>query len=197
MSRFVDECRKEWRRLGVPEAAAEEMAADLAADLAEAEAEGAAPEQVLGNGVFDARAFAASWARARGVAGPGRHRLLAAGRSPWILVAGAVAALFMTVVGLALVLGGHASMSVGAVRRSVLPLPAPFLSPRPFIQVAPGPLGRAVFLTDRPVHIVGWVLLAVGVAGLGLAVWLWRRWRPWSSRRRHGPDDSVALPSYL
>lgn len=62
MSRFVDECRKEWHRLGVPEAVSNEMAADLDADLAEAEAEGASPEHVLGNGVFDAHSFAASWA---------------------------------------------------------------------------------------------------------------------------------------
>ena len=62
MSSFVDECRKEWSRLGVPEAEANEMATDLEADLAEAKAEGVSPEEVLGNGYFDPRSFAASWA---------------------------------------------------------------------------------------------------------------------------------------
>ena len=53
MSGFVDECRREWKRLGVPEAVANEMAADLAADLDEAAAEGVSGEEVLGNGYFD------------------------------------------------------------------------------------------------------------------------------------------------
>lgn len=50
MSEFVENCRREWKRLGVPAAVSDEMAADLAADLAEAEAEGVGPEKVLGNG---------------------------------------------------------------------------------------------------------------------------------------------------
>ena len=33
MSQFVEECRREWKRLGVPDPVANEMAADLAADL--------------------------------------------------------------------------------------------------------------------------------------------------------------------
>ena len=67
MSVFVDHCRREWDRLGVPAAFANEMAADLEADLAEARADGVSPEEVLGNGYFDAECFAASWAIARGV----------------------------------------------------------------------------------------------------------------------------------
>ena len=57
MSRFVDDCRKEWGRLGVPEVEANEMAADLEADLAEARADGVSPEEVLGNGYFDAKSL--------------------------------------------------------------------------------------------------------------------------------------------
>ena len=49
MSEFVDECRREWRRLGVPDPIANEMAADLTADIDEAEAEGGSAEDVLGN----------------------------------------------------------------------------------------------------------------------------------------------------
>ena len=67
MSEFVEECRQEWRRLGVADAVANEMAADLTADLQEAEADGASAEEVLGSGAFDPRAFAASWAAERGV----------------------------------------------------------------------------------------------------------------------------------
>ncbi len=62
MNEFVDECRREWRRLGVPDPVANEMAADLTADLEEAEAEGGSPEDVLGNSAFDPRRFAAAWA---------------------------------------------------------------------------------------------------------------------------------------
>lgn len=67
MSEFVEECRREWKRLGVPEPVANEMAADLAADLREADAEGVSPEEVLGTSAFDPQSFAASWAAERGV----------------------------------------------------------------------------------------------------------------------------------
>ena len=67
MSEFVEECRREWRRLGVPDPIANEMAADLSADIEEAESEGGSAEDVLGNSAFDPRRFAGSWAMARGV----------------------------------------------------------------------------------------------------------------------------------
>jgi hypothetical protein len=70
VSDFVEECRREWKRLRVPAGPAEEMADDLAADLHEAEAEGAFPEEVLGNGAADPRAFAEAWARERGLVRP-------------------------------------------------------------------------------------------------------------------------------
>ena len=50
MNQLVEECRSEWKRLGVPDPAADEMAAELAADLADAQAEGASVEDVLGIG---------------------------------------------------------------------------------------------------------------------------------------------------
>src|SRR6266536_926983 len=71
---FVEQCRREWKRLRVPDPVANEMAADLAADLKEAEAEGASPEEVLGSGAFDPRSFAASWATERGVSRPSPSR---------------------------------------------------------------------------------------------------------------------------
>ena len=76
---------REWRRLGVPDPLAEEMAADLAADIKEAEAEGMPAEEYLGSSFFDPRSFAASWAGERGVI-PAPHQAkgtAAADRAPW------------------------------------------------------------------------------------------------------------------
>ena len=69
MNEFVEECRREWRRLRVPDPVADEMAVELTADLAEAETEGASTEDVLGGAASDPRAFAAAWATERGVIG--------------------------------------------------------------------------------------------------------------------------------
>ena len=65
MTAFVQECRQEWKRLGVPDLLAEEMATDLEADLAEAEADGVSAAEILGDS--DPRRFAATWARERGL----------------------------------------------------------------------------------------------------------------------------------
>jgi len=65
MTAFVEECRQEWRRLGVPDLLAGEMATELEADLAEAEAEGVSAAEVLG--ASDPRRFAETWARERGL----------------------------------------------------------------------------------------------------------------------------------
>jgi hypothetical protein len=65
MSPFVEECRREWRRLGVPELLAEEMATELESDLAEAEADGVSAAEMLGES--DPRLFARTWAVERGL----------------------------------------------------------------------------------------------------------------------------------
>jgi hypothetical protein len=70
VSEFIEECRREWKRLRVPDPIADEMAAEFAADLQEAETEGVPPEVVLGPSASDPRAFAASWAAERGVTRP-------------------------------------------------------------------------------------------------------------------------------
>ena len=44
MSEFVEECRREWQLLGVPDPIASEMAVDLTIDIEEAEAEGGSAE---------------------------------------------------------------------------------------------------------------------------------------------------------
>lgn len=65
MPAFIEECRYEWKRLGVPDSLADEMAAELEADLAEAEADGVSAAEMLGES--DPRRFAATWARERGL----------------------------------------------------------------------------------------------------------------------------------
>ena len=63
MNDFVNECRREWKRLGVSRKAADEMAAELAADLAEAES----TDDLLGGHASDPRSLARAWAVERGV----------------------------------------------------------------------------------------------------------------------------------
>ncbi|MFZ0343502.1 MAG: PASTA domain-containing protein [Gaiellaceae bacterium] len=65
MTAYVEECRQEWRRLGVPELLAEEMATELESDLAEAQADGVSATEILGES--DPRRFAATWASERGL----------------------------------------------------------------------------------------------------------------------------------
>jgi hypothetical protein len=98
MRTFVEECRREWKRLDVPDAVADEMAADLEADLAEAEADGVPADELLGSGASAPRAFAAEWAAARGVvrtSGVRRGSTLRAVTAAFVVVAivGAVLAI--------------------------------------------------------------------------------------------------------
>lgn len=197
MSQFVEQCRKEWKRLGVPPAVAEEMAIDLEADLAEAAGEGASAEQVLGNGAFDARTFAASWASARGLVRPGA-RILTGTAQLWGLLASTAASVLMILVGLAALATGSADVfAVAAVRRSVsLPFPGSLGGARRFTDVGPGP--GQVFASHGPLHLGGFFLLAAGLIGLGVSIYLWWRWKPLSAaRHRYHSDDGVSLPSYL
>src|SRR6516165_8945311 len=105
MSSFVDECRKEWSRLGVPEAEANEMAGDLEADLAEAKAEGVSPEEVLGNGYFNPKSFAASWAASRGFVRPTRPARGTIQVRTLVLALGALVAAAFVALGLAFLFG--------------------------------------------------------------------------------------------
>jgi hypothetical protein len=125
---FVKKCRREWKRLRVPDAVANEMAADLEADLKEAEAEGASPEEVLGTAVFDPPAFAASWAAERGVipsppvSKPGLN-----GRTPFV-IAGVTLAL-IAALGAGMVVASHGSTRLEAIAADGpavgFPVPAP------------------------------------------------------------------------
>lgn len=105
MSDFVEQCRAEWTRLGVPEPVAEEMAADLTSDLAEGEAEGVSAPDLIGPAFSDPASFAASWAAERGVIpepAPQRTRR----RRPRFLVAfTALAAIMLLIAALLLATG--------------------------------------------------------------------------------------------
>ena len=118
MSDFVEECRREWRRLGVPDRVANEMADDLRADLEEAAAEGATPEDVLGSGAFDPRAFATAWAAERGIVGQ-RVPSPRIGRRPAGLPAAIAALALIAIIGAVLVISDRGSGD--ATRRLLVP----------------------------------------------------------------------------
>jgi hypothetical protein len=192
MSSFVDECRKEWSRLGVPEAVANEMAADLQADLAEAEADGLSPEAVLGNGFFDPKSFAASWATARGVVNPRPPARASDRLRSWNLIAGGlicVTAAFIAFVGFAILVGHSVRRSVSVVAPALRPdfkrpIPGAFVGPQRVLTAHAGPALAAV----------GGLLIVAGLAVLGVTLWLWRR----STRKRSSAfDHDVGLPSYF
>ena len=85
MTAFVEECRQEWKRLGVPDSLAQEMATELESDLAEAEADGVSAVELLGES--DPRRFAATWARERGLVSEPAPQARRRRVWPWILVA--------------------------------------------------------------------------------------------------------------
>ena len=178
MNQFVDECRREWKRLNVPDAVANEMAAELEADLHDAEADGLSPEEVLGDGVFDPQSFAARWAAERGVIPPPAppearsHRTLVAA----VIGALAVVALFTGIA----VLTARATKQVTiaypfrvAVHRLVLPGTKPPL-PRVFFPPA-RPIPAGLVRSGLDLQPVGWILVAIGLAGIAASILLSRR----------------------
>jgi hypothetical protein len=170
MSDFVQQCRREWKRLGVPDPLAEEMATDLASDLSEAEAEGVSAEELLGTGAFDPRSFAASWAVERGII-PAPSSRGNTRRRPLVLVAfTAVAAIALIIAALLLVTGEpKVSLVASRAARSHVPLPPAGSLPRP------GP-DRVLTHASAPVE---WILLMLAIVALGFAAWLWARWARW------------------
>ena len=168
MSDFVVQCRQEWKRLGVPDPLAEEMAADLASDLNEAEAEGVSAEEFLGSTVFDPRSFAASWAAERGVipepSSRGKRR-----RRPLVLVAFTTLAAIALIGAALLLLTGNPQVTLKTA------VPQPHLSSPPAGSVLPpGPGGQV--LNGRNLSApVEWILLLFAIVALGFAAWLWSR----------------------
>jgi hypothetical protein len=154
MTDFVEQCRAEWKRLGVPDPLAEEMAGDLAADLGEAESEGIPAEEFLGSSVFDPSSFAASWAAERGIipvpAGRGNGR-----RRPFVLVAFTALAAIAVVVSALLLATGEPKLSLA--RSGTTPAGA----------------SRSVEHSVSAAAPVEWILLMLAIVALGFAAWLW------------------------
>ncbi|HEY7631805.1 MAG TPA: hypothetical protein VH817_13935 [Thermoleophilaceae bacterium] len=164
MSDFVQQCRREWERLGVPDSVANEMAADLAADLAEAQDEGVSAEEVLGTGVFDARSFALSWAAERGVIPSAPHPQQSASRKPAILVGLAT----FTVIGLigAVLIALRVHESVAVARPTRLRFAPPAQPDAVIVHGAPG-----------AAEAIPWILvLVVALLAAAVVAWLWSRW---------------------
>lgn len=113
MTAFVEECRREWRRLGVPELLAEEMATELESDLAEAQADGVSATEILGES--DPRRFAATWASERGLVPEQMPRKSRKRLWVWIAVA-FVLVFFVLLPALALVGSGGGTVSSGPIR---------------------------------------------------------------------------------
>jgi hypothetical protein len=215
VNEFVEECRSEWKRLGVPDPVANEMAADLTADLEEAEAEGASVQDVLGSGAFDARSFAGAWAAERGVIrrppedghGLPRRSRIAAATAAFAVIA---------VIGAVLVILAAPSAPRLAVASPVGPplrvvlWPAPPPGARGVVVAAdmndvlpplppPGARIVAMDMNDSGVdtRTVGSVLLTVGLAGVVplTMLWLWVGPGRWSRPRTH-IDDRPSGPAY-
>jgi|SRR5580658_6092590 len=196
MSEFVEECRREWRRLGVPDPVANEMAADLAADLDEAAAEGGSPEDVLGNSAFDPRRFAASWAVARGVTSPPSPDRPSV-RRPVVITLTVLLAAIALGAGLVLLIGSPGRSFAFAARR-IIAVPGRFrlFAPGRSQIELPGPPGPIVGtqIAGVDVHPLALVLLVVGVVGLAVLALLYLS--PWSGLRRGRRDAGPRTPSW-
>jgi hypothetical protein len=193
---FVEECRREWKRLRVPDPVANEMAADLEADLAEAEAEGASAEEVLGSGAFDPHSFAAAWAAERGVIQVPPPDGQTRPRRSRSAVATAVFAV-IAIIGAVLAIFGSAVATQRVAVASVVPGRQGVLGPpRLGFVVPPGPRSVGPRLVLPPSHEpgvqvfkmavggshvdlrpVGLLLMVVGIVGLILL-----HWSPWGGR---------------
>jgi hypothetical protein len=170
---------REWKRLGVPDPIANEMALDLTTDIEEAEAEGGSAEDVLGNSLFDPRRFAAAWASARGVIGspafvepfspPLRDR--PSWYRPALIVALSLFGFLTALAAAALLIGRHGvavAITAHIGRRIVLPRSPHWFAVHPFPGFASGPqFGAQGF---GPFVALALALLLVGCVAVALAV---------------------------
>jgi hypothetical protein len=215
---FVEECRREWKRLGVPDQVADEMAADLEADLEEAAAEGVSSEEVLGSAA-DPRSLASAWAAERGLTQqpppsgrglPSRWRIAAAiGAFALIASVGAVLVILAspsTPARLTLATPAGVALPVHPTVRRPAPSPAPmrvavdggiWVVDRPgrpaiMLHLPPPPNQIAVDIDDSgdDTRAVGSILLTVGLAGI-VAVTLFGLW-PGSGRWSRGRPGATA-----
>lgn len=168
MSDFVEQCRAEWKRLGVPEYIADEMAADLASDIREAEIDGISVEELLGSSASDPRAFAASWATEQGIVPIGQGQSNGRRGRLALMAFSGVAAISLIVAALLLATGEPkvALATSGTARPQVPGSQASFVPPP----------GRVQASAAAPIE---WILLFVSLVALAFSAWLW-----WSRRGR-------------
>jgi hypothetical protein len=198
VSEFVQECLREWRRLGVPDAVASEMAADLSADLEEAEAEGGSPEDVLGNNAFDPRRFAAAWAVARGVTSPPAPEPAPSWR-PYVAIQLSVLLGVLAIVAAVVLAAGARvhSASVAVKRIGIGPGVFRLFGPGSGRAAIAGPLGPPFIGTQvTPVGVQPAALLILIVAVVGLGVLALLYWSPRFSHRRNNRDRGPRTPSW-
>jgi hypothetical protein len=173
MNEFVEQCRREWKRLGVRDDEADEMALEVAADLAEAEADGVPAEDVVG---ADPKALAADWAHARGVI---RRRKI-----PWTAVAVVALALIAIAGGILVTTSESSSPSSSRfvrvdpeqTRRVVFVAP----TNRAVLVAAPAPpVWIEANSSEDATRTLGWILLFACLGGIVLVsvASLWRRVR--------------------
>lgn len=167
MSDFVDQCRREWKRLGVPDPVAAEMAADLAADIRDAEADGVTIEEFLGSSVSDPGAFAAAWAGERGLLRVPSRPGSGARQGRPVLIAFTIVASLALVVAVLLLATGEPKVSL------VTHVMTPPRAGTPGASFMP-PAGRVQASGAAPIE---WILLVVSLVALGFSAWLWSRWR--------------------
>lgn len=165
MSDFVEQCRAEWKRLGVPESIAEEMAADLASDIREAEVDGISVEELLGSSASDPLAFAASWATERGIV-PIRQDQANGRRGRLPLVAFTAVAAIALIVAALLLATGEPKVALVTSRAAPPHFPG---SNAAFVP----PPGRVQASAAAPIE---WILLFLALVALAFSGWLWR-WR--------------------
>src|SRR5262249_34388998 len=148
MTDFVEQCRVAWKRLGVPDPVAEEMAEDLASDLRAAEADGVSAEELLGTSVHDPSSFAASWASERGIVpaaaseGKTRHR-------PFVLVAFTAVATITVIISALMLATGEPKLSLARTKTT------------------PTGQSRSVVHAVSAAAPIEWILLLLGVLALG------------------------------
>jgi hypothetical protein len=185
VSEFVEECRREWKRLHVPDAVADEMAADLTADLGEAAAEGVSAEEVLGSGARDPRSFAASWAAERGVIGPGRTKVRVGKRSFALLAIALSLAIATVAAGIAiLATPSEASSALPGLSSSLGTRGPLWVSALPSLEAGlPNTVVKQVVVSPPNLdgsgagtHTIAWALFVAGLLALTLSsLYWWRR----------------------
>jgi hypothetical protein len=175
VNEFVEKCRREWKRLGVPTTMADEMAAELAADLEDARAEGVSPADILGQGASDPRAFASAWAAERPVGDSrrlGGHRALLLGLLAALAALAIAGAVLVTVAG-STTSATKLNLTSPTPRRTAIEQtssPAVWITQRTgdviTIEVPRPAVVQNMRGSDDDTRTLGLVLLIVGVAGI-------------------------------